>query len=227
MNLIYTFFFIAYIITTGCAPLPKYATPHIVTEGNFTKTGEEVTYRNLTIEDFKASELPDYRRAYSNRLHAHTSVRIRPSSRTKFNIGSNFAFNQKVYYGKVKNLEFEAVMLPEHSWWNPKVPQKKKQYVLQHEQIHFGLMEVLARQMTKKAKQNSDDIVIFGSSVKEVRDGLVKKIEEKIESNYQRIVAQHTAFDKDTSMFFDPDSQQKWYDKMVTELERLKNLSSP
>jgi hypothetical protein len=42
-------------------------------------------------------------------------------------------YGQSYFFGRIERLGFEAVMLPDQSWWNPKMPPNMRGYVLQHE----------------------------------------------------------------------------------------------
>lgn len=202
------------LVLQGCAPLPKYAMPHMVDYGGESVPWGNVPYRHLTVDDFKAAVLPERVRGYGSRLQAHSAIRIRPSARSVFRVTARSAFDQIVYCGVVEKLVLEAVFLSNHSWWNPAVPADKRGYVLQHEQIHFALMEIFAREMTRQLEEAPVEVVVYGSSEDEVQQQLAEHIGSLIESKNEEIVQQHTAFDIETSGKYAPVVQQRWQKKV-------------
>ncbi|MCP3932745.1 MAG: hypothetical protein GY705_27045, partial [Bacteroidetes bacterium] len=179
---------------TGCSSLPHYAAPHMDMGGQAEDLHNGLSYRKLKISDFKAPALSDRLRVYSDRLNAHTKVIIYPKKSIQYTISSSEAFAQVVYHGRVEDVSFEALMLPNSSWWNHKMPNDKKAYVLQHEQIHFGLLEITAQKMTQEFQHRRDSFSVFCGSKEEVHDVLNEKISTYIEKAMEAAVAEHTRF---------------------------------
>lgn len=179
-----------------------------------------ITYRKLTRADFQATSVPVRLSKHKRRLNAHTAVSIRPVGGAKYIITSGMIGEQQLFHGRAENLAFEAVMFPEESWWNPAVANKRQIYVLQHEQIHFALMELEARKMTLKVKENPMIVYVYGNSVIEVRRELRERIGQLLDESQRLTLQTHTEFDEDTSMRHNPQVQQEWYDKVMAELRR-------
>ena len=205
-------------LLSGCAGLPHYAQPHISPiVGPLPEN--VVTYRDLNRKDFQAMSLPDHIKEYSKRLNAHTAVSIRPVSQSKYIVSSTYYNGHKVYSGYVEQLVFEAVMIPDRSWWNLDAPKNRERYILQHEQIHFALMERSARKLTEKAAAESASLIAFDSSYDAARKSLVEIVGNMIKESQLLSLHEHTMFDEETSQFYSPKDQQRWYDEVTKWLE--------
>jgi len=200
----------------GCAGLPDYAKPLLFSVAE-NLPSNVIGYRDLDKGDFQAKELPVSLKDYAKKLNAHTAASIRPTLHSKYFVSlANFAGKQW-YLGHVKELSFEAVMIPGRSWWNPTLRKSLESYVLQHEQIHFALMEIAARKLSDKAE--AIDIEVFEASFDEAKQSLKEKIEILIAETLQAVIKEHIAFDENTSQFHDPEKQQWWYDQVTTKLK--------
>lgn len=214
------------LLTGGCGGLPDYAQPHLSTAGG-ALSQNSVAYRKLTRADFMATSVPERLSKHKKRLNAHTAVSIRPVAGAKYIFTRGMIGDQPVYHGRVENLAFAAVMIPEQSWWNPTIGKKRQVYVLQHEQIHFALMELAARKLTQRVKEDPFIASVYGSSALEVRSELQKVIERLLEDSQRLTLKSHTEFDEDTSMRYSPAVQQEWHDEVMAELARLPDGSHP
>jgi hypothetical protein len=203
----------------GCAQLPEYARPHIIEIDNrqeFLKKG--FTYRQLTVDDFQALELPANIEPHAKNIAAHACCRIRAAKESKFAIARGYLNQQIHYFGSIKYIGFEAVMIPDCSWLNPHVPEEKLEYVLEHEQIHFALMEIAAIKLTREAKEETKNFMAIQSTYKDAQDEISAKIRDLVRSANEAVLKEHTAFDEDTSLYFDPESQRRWLERVEDEL---------
>jgi len=199
LRLVQLFLILFSLLLNGCVHLPDYALPHIEeTNSNHVSLKQGFTYRKLTVNDFR-----------------------RPSKDSKFIINSSYSnyYDQILWFGRIQSIAFEAVMLPDYSWWNPAVSRKKTPYVLQHEQIHFALMELAARHLTQQAQADIDDILVVDSSRQGAHEQLMERIAALIQAGNDEMIKEHTAFDEDTSLYNDPEKQQWWFDRVNNQLQ--------
>jgi len=202
----------------GCAQLPEFAQPHLSSQP-FDSSIEFVSYRQLTVDDFKAVTPSATIANHKDMINAHTSVSLRPVTEIQYIISpphSNFG----LYKAYLQELAFKAVMVPTRSWWNPHLAPEKTPYVLQHEQIHFALMEIAARTLNKKLRSTVGQSV-SGPDRKIVKQLLMAAVDKEITATQKNILKEHTAFDEDTSMYYDPQRQQEWYNNSLKKLEQL------
>jgi len=209
-------------LISGCPQLPDYALPHIGgMDRDQLSCKQGFTYRALTVEDFRAPSLPDQLAEDITKFYAYSRMQIRPTRDSKFVITSRFSdyYNKLIWAGSVSSLAFEAVMFPDLSWWNPTITGQKTAYVLQHEQVHFALMELAARQLTRQVHQDIAALFIIDSSRQGVQDQLRKEVEALITAKNEEVIQEHTAFDQQTSLYVDPEKQQWWFVRVCSQLK--------
>ncbi len=218
------------LLLSGCAQLPEYARPHLKEIDNkqeILKNG--IKYRQLTVDDFQALELPANIEPHAKNIAAHTCCRIRAAKGSKLMIVRRYLNQQIQYFGSIKHIAFEAVMIPECSWLNPRVSEEKLEYVLEHEQIHFALMEIAARKLTRKARKETKNFIAIQSTYKDTQEEISAKIRDMVRTANQAALKEHTSFDEDTSLYFDPKGQRWWLDRVEKQLLKTRpriNLNS-
>ena len=215
----YIFHFLILLVLAACAQLPEYARPRVVEFDNQPAHQDRAfTYRTLTVDDFQAQSLPEDMASHSRKIAAHACCRLRTTDNTRYRITQGY-FNQKIhYFGSIEYVRFEAVMVPDCSWLNPKVGEEKLDYVLQHEQIHFALMELAARKLNRESKDEVKNFIAIQATHEAVRDEIAAKIKDMVRNANERVLVEHTAFDEETSLYFDPESQQRWFDRIEKQL---------
>jgi hypothetical protein len=206
----------------GCARLPDYAVPKQVKIENLAEASAPgVTYRTLTAKDFRAKTDPVLIKEAARHLNARITTIIRLKPDVKLSVESKPQDYQFKYYGKIENIAFEAVMVPDYSWWSPKLPPFKWPYTLQHEQIHFAIAELTARRLSRDAKRKMLNFVVNDIT----RHGTKKQLEEKVATLRQGVrdseMKKQLEFDMETSLYFNPDKQQEWFDDITTQLKNI------
>lgn len=208
---------VALLVTIcGCVQLPDYAAPVIQTSKD--PAAPYFSYRPLTQMDFRAPALTGPSPEMQAHFNARSSIQIRPKPSTKIAVRASMLGDAPVFFADIENLAVEAVFIPDHSWWNPKVPPEKQPYVLQHEQIHFALMELTARKINREQHQAGHDLPIIGNSPQEAQALAVARINTIIAAYHEEILAQHTDFDTDTSAQYAPEIQQRWWNEVSRQL---------
>lgn len=213
---------IALCIIPACARLPEYARPRMVQADDLQQTrAAGVPYRELTPEDFRAASLSEHMADHAERINAHAATQIRLTADSSFRITSGDLYGQTYFFGRIEHLAFEAVMLPDRSWWNPKIQANLRGYVLQHEQIHFALTELTARQLTGDSQKWAADVMVIKPTPQEVRAELARQIKDRINAAMEASLKRQAEFDEDTSLFFNPRRQQWWSWTVADELKRF------
>ncbi len=214
--------FICCVMAASCAPLPEYARPQFYSHADrVTDTDNSgFRYRVLSIDDFKAKMLPADVQQYHESINARSCLTIRPSSTTSAQIGEVSYYGNPLWIGQFKHISFEALFIPSCSWWNKNISEKKIDYVLQHEQIHFALAELSARRATGELGMKMKEYTAVGGTHSEVAEELNRVLLDSVHQLLESDLEIHTEFDEDTSMFFDQDQQNSWYDKLAQRLEK-------
>ena len=217
----YAVLFLWLALTLACARLPEYARPRMVqAHEQREKLVTGFPYRLLTPGDFRATSLPEQLAEHADRINAHATIQIRLTADSSFRITSGDFSGQSYFFGSIGHLAFEAVMLPDQSWWNPKIPANRRSYVLQHEQIHFALTELAARQLTSDSHKWASDVLVIELTPQEVRVELARQINDKINAAMKASLKRQAQFDEDTSLFYNPKWQQWWSSLVEDELEK-------
>lgn len=215
-------FFLAllFFLFAGCTRLPDYALPQLVEiENSNDALKQGITYRTLGVEDFRAKTRHGNRGGHANRLSAEIVTRVQIAEGTKFRFEMKEHHDRVMYYGKVASMAFEAVMLPDYSWWSQKIPPFYKAYTLQHEQIHFALMELAARQLSKNARSEMQNFVAVDVTKAGAEKQLLGKIKAFVQTALSDDLQRQLEFDQETSLYFDPEKQQEWFDEVSTQLQ--------
>jgi hypothetical protein len=210
---------VLFALLSGCAGLPEYALPRNITIVNDpAMVDHPVPYRQLTRSDFKASTLPAERALHANTINAYTCARIRPTKDSRFTIHRSRFEGVWTFFGGINAIGFEAVMLPGCSWWNPHLPPKKHSYTLQHEQIHFAIVELTARRLTAEVQPEAQSFLSIQPTRNAVQKEIVTQVNNWIQSAMTESLAMHTDFDEDTSMYPSPRWQKWWQEKIEKQL---------
>lgn len=206
----------------GCARLPDYAMPRAGLQLDDPAMIEDAfAYRQLTRADFKATTLPPDQAIHAASINAHTCARIRPARNSRFTVSRARFGESLIYIGSIEKITFEAVMIPGCSWWNPAMPDKNRPYVLQHEQIHFALVELTARRLTANVREAARTFMAIHPTPEAAQTEISATVRQWIRSAMDESLAEHTAFDEDTSLFPSPQRQNWWMEKVDGELALL------
>jgi hypothetical protein len=224
MNRFFRFAVLALSLTLipACARLPEYARPRVVQADDLQQThAAGFPYRALTPEDFRAASLSEHMAEHAERINAHAATQIRLTADSGFRITVGDLYGRSYFFGRIERIGFEAVMLPDRSWWNPKMPARMRDYVLQHEQIHFALTELAARQLTGDSQKWAAEVLVIQPTPQEVRAELARQIKERINAAMEANLKRQAEFDNDTSLFFNPRRQQWWSWTVADELKQF------
>ena len=127
------------------------------------------------------------------------------------------------FVGSFPDVRFEAVFVPACSWWNPELPRERKAYVLQHEQIHFALAELAARRLTRESREALKNDLAVNATYQAVQDELRAKLEALTREAMAASFEEHTDFDEDTSLYYDPRAQRWWLEEVEARLAEEPN----
>ncbi len=218
-SLRYAVLSLSLVSAIACVRLPEYAKPRTIQiDHKGVPTG--FTYRQLTPKDFRATSLPENLSTHEKSINAHSALTIRVTADSKFNITRFSLWDQINYSCSINHLAFEAIMIPDSSWWNPKINAAMTGYVLQHEQIHFALTELAARKLTSETRKWASNTVVIKESPQEAYSEINQQIKSMINSALEANKRRHLEFDKDASLFYNPSWQAWWLERVEKELKQ-------
>jgi hypothetical protein len=212
----------------GCAQLPDYAKPRSIPRGEGSAPSTTAfTYRLLTRDDFRAVSLPQNISPHGEHINAQSAILIRLTPDSRFSISPWTLWGGVQYLGRIDHIAFEAVFIPETSWWNPRMNPAKTTYVLQHEQIHFAIIELAARQLTRESGGWGPQTLVVKPTPEEVNAEISKLIKEKINAAMEANKERHLEFDNHTSLSFSPLWQNHWAETVQSELDQTAPKAPP
>lgn len=204
--------------------LPDFARPRVVDERNRIFSG--FYYRGLRAEDFQASTPPEFARGHEQLLGAVSCVSISP---TLVRRGGVRGASDNVPGEASPNIEalgFSAVFDPQCSWRNPDLPEEVLGFVLQHEQVHFALMEITARQLNQRSVELTAMLMQSALAGQSDPDRPLDPIRVPIEAKVAQDLHRHEQFDKDTSTATTAAVQQRWFDRVMLELSLMPEITA-
>ena len=205
---------------SACAHLPEYARPQFSPEDSFVSAANSFTYRKLREEDFQAESLPPKFKKFDHSIQARSCISIQTSADSQIQISSGTISGKTIYTGRFSSLTFGAAFNPDCSWWNPEISPERKSYILQHEQIHFALTELTARQLNRQYREHMMQYFAVGNTLEDVKKQLHDEAERISRAGIEQAIEEHTSFDEETSLYYDPEIQQKWSDRVNLELNK-------
>lgn len=177
-----------------------------------------IAYRPLAREDFQASSPPPDASPYAKRIGALTCARVLTTPETSYRVRTEQRGGAVTHTGVFQTLGFLALMDRNCSWWNPRVSGLPETYVLQHEQIHFALVELEARRLNRTAPTIVRDFVVQGFSERDVKEQMEAKLGEVMQEAIDNLLEVNTQFDEATSAKYAPGVQQQWYHRVQNDL---------
>jgi len=201
-------------VLAGQAPLQAFDPDRL-------RTGEIIRYRDLSRGDFLASNPPASSGSLHGEVGAATCVSLTTDPDTSIRT-SSLAFDgqRTLVRAQVENLGFIAFMDRGCSWWNPGPVSLPDEYILQHEQIHFALVEIAARHLNSRVPGLTRQVENVSTS----RQGALEQIQQHVAREMQRVLDEALArsddFDRDTSRTYSPDRQNGWWQTVTRELNR-------
>jgi hypothetical protein len=71
---------------------------------------------------------------------------------------------------------------------NPDISREKLEYVLAHEQIHFALMEIAARKLTRDVRKEAKIFIAVQSTYQDTQDEISAKIGDMVLTANQAVL---------------------------------------
>lgn len=207
----------------GCAGNSGSGEERVFSKGSkFAASDRSFTYRPLKIEDFQAEALDRNSGGVIRHVEARSCISIQTAADTR--IRSTATGQGITYAGTLDNVHYKAIFEPHCSWWNPNVAKARRAYVLQHEQIHFALTELSARELNEKVRNFFEPKTVFGQTAQEVEEKLRAQIRVASKEAIAMSSPDHTKFDEQTSFVYKPEKQSKWLEDVNRRLTATRQL---
>ena len=202
----------------ACSPLPEYARPLVIEDPDYLKKEDVIYYRSLTRADFKGTKPPqgfDHRMAAAICAYIESDD-IEPESLKIEYLGTNRGEHR--YSINYSELNFRARVDRDCSWWNPANTANRlpESCILQHEQVHFALFEIAAREISRDFRART--FHFSGTDPESLKQSLQEQVRKFYQQRMDELVRQNFEFDEQTSAKFDPLGQQEWLVKVAEKL---------
>ncbi len=211
--------------TTEAAP-PSSSTPRSSTPQRVTMPPLEqlVPYRELERSDFQAAGPPTGAPPGRAHVAAATCAYLVFDPALKFKAVRRSG--EELFVADVTSLHFEARMDPACSWWDGANRFRPDDYVLEHEQIHFAIIELEARRLNSEADALAARLRSSGETSEVALQKIQRRFRREFEDAVQRTAARSKSFDEETSLGYSPEAQAEWARRVRSELEELEDQSS-
>jgi hypothetical protein len=207
------------LLGCGGSSLPSYGVP----QGNLLSEddaagGDLIPYRTLTRADFRGIAPSGPAAQHADKVGAQTFALVKHDPGVGFEGKERRLPNgDREIEGKVQRLFFRAWMDRSRSWWNPKPGQAPDGYVLQHEQIHFALVQIQAGKMNEEGRSLMQR-TFEGDSSETIQKDIEEAINEIVKEGMEHLLERSLEFDEDTSGRYEPGKQNDWYQRVQREL---------
>jgi hypothetical protein len=200
-------------LLAACGTSGGYVAPRatVVRPDRYTAT-DAIPYRTLTPEDFLASAPPAEVAAQAPVLGAWTCANVVPEAQPRIVLEPGD--EPGTHVARLSTASFRAEMDRSCSWWNPKALGLPRNYILQHEQIHFGLTELAARRLSVEI----GDLRVVVRSPQEAGPALQREYDRRVQRMSTELVRENTEFDRRTSGRHDPATQAGWWARVQQDL---------
>ena len=184
--------------------MPPFDTRGYIAHSDSLDASGYIGYRQLRREDFLAAQPPDYALMHAERLGALTCGII--VSDGDFIV--QYETNQKTgdTWLWIKNSSYRGKMDRNCSWWNPARTLIPEAYILEHEQIHFALLESYA----SKINSEIDELRIHVSSIDEVTKAAKDHTTRLLQRGLDDLAEESLRFDAETSEAVNSVAQRRW-----------------
>lgn len=206
-------------LSSACSSLPAYAAPRGgMVDPDSVDRSDLIRYRDLRRDDFKAAAPPAEAAAHAELLGAMTCAYLLTTEGTKLKVVERRDADGSRFFATFDELGFVAYMDRNCSWWNPDEGEESEPYLLQHEQTHFALSELAARQLNARVPELIAELRSEGNTLQEAQSLLEEQLEEILSEAHDELLDGNHDFDEDTSAKHDPVTQQRWFDRVNRKL---------
>jgi len=202
----------------GCTHSYTNPTPTYYEAGTFDDS-DTIGYQELRRADFKASAPPSEGKGMPEAAAAALvgAVRVAPGSEFSI-VPVKTGSDSTLFEATVHNLHFHAIMDRKESWWRSELDSISTADVLEHEQIHFAIVELAARNLNARIPEIATRVRCTGRTADDARRAANARLEAELQATNQKIAERQSEFEKDTSNGMNRSRQTEWWDRIQAEL---------
>lgn len=174
-----------------------------------------IGYRRLAREDFQSSQPPAFAKANRGHLAAATCAILAPGPTLRFRAVR--PPGAKEFTADAVDLAFAARMDPSCSWWDTRST-RPDDYILEHEQVHFAIVELVARDLNRHRSEIERRLRSTGPTGEVALRDIQQRLTAELEAAARRVHERSRRFDEETSLGYFPDRQRSWKRRIESEL---------
>jgi len=180
---------------------------------------DAIPYRALVRDDFRAARPPAQMSDHASVMGAYTCANVVPVATDRIVVERDGTGG---YLARPGGFSFRAEMDRDCSWWNDSA-RLPPDYVLEHEQIHFAIVELAARDLARASAR----VRGRGRTPQAALDAFQAKIQALLGQSFQQILERNTHFDEETSGRLQRANQRRWSQRMHSELAGRRQAEIP
>jgi hypothetical protein len=176
-----------------------------------------VRYQALTRDDFWARRPPPGRLGHASGFGALSCVRLAPELPQAVMVDRDEEGNRRA---RAPRAAYHAELDRHCSWWNPRTARGRTRYLLEHEQVHFAIVEVHARSLTLRVRA----LAVPVAARRDATAALRRRITELVDSTVAEIQRESDAFDRETSRRYATRTQARWLERLEPALRETEHV---
>ena len=202
----------------GCAHSYTSPTPTYYAAGTFDAL-DAIGYQTLRRGDFKATAPPNEGKGMPVAASAALvgAVTVAPGSEFSV-VPLKTGSDSTLFEATAHHLHFHAIMDRNKSWWRSELDSISTAEVLEHEQIHFAIFELAARDLNARMPEIATRIRSTGRTMDDARRTASARLEAELQASNEKIAERQSEFEKDTSNGMNRKRQKGWWDRIQAEL---------
>ena len=217
-------------IACGCGLPPEYVegTRVLPQVEAVSDTSCAIAYRPLRREDFRGKHPPKeflYQKESPGAVSC-VFIRIDPDLRIAVHAVAA-ADGDELYVARLEQLYFRAEMDRACSWWNDDVSGLQGEVrMLQHEQIHFALFELAARELNRQARNRVRVWEYRAGSPERAKAAAERFLQGLMREAMHEVGKRNADFDRETGFGQHWEIQQGWKRRVEAELGETEDFVS-
>ena len=192
------------LVAGACAATaPPVQTTAKIVSSDSKDTSAYLAYRDITRDDFRAVDPPEHASEHATHLGALLCGAITPNAEIEIDFEPDVRPSDTWF--KIRGPNYRAKMDPHCSWWNAQ-SETPADYVLEHEQIHFALIEIYARDINRELAT-----LRIRTGSRELAPAAAEQSTTRLlERATRKLVDESRLFDHQTSRPVDRAAQRQW-----------------
>lgn len=206
------------LVCGACAHSYSPPTPSYYPAGTFNPL-DAIGYQTLRRGDFKATAPPSEGKGMPVAASASLAAAVTVAPGSEFSVVAVESGSDSTRFETTAHhLRFHATMDRKRSWWRSELDSISTAEVLEHEQIHFAIYELGARDLNEHVAEIAARIRSTGRTIDDARRTAGARLAAELQASNEKIAERQREYETDTSNGMNRARQQEWWDRIQAEL---------